>query len=105
MGSWLLARRGEPGPLAGFGSPDDSPDSLTGKSKIARELEEIMARKFVVEGRNYDDPDPKLTLDQVRQQLQAFFPDLVNAEVREEKKDEDQIYVFEKRVGVKGRRA
>lgn len=61
-----------------------------------------MVRKFVVDGRTYDDPDPKLTVEQVRQQLQGFFPDLVNAEMTVRNDGEDVIHEFTKRVGVKG---
>lgn len=32
-----------------------------------------------------------------------FFPELANAETREEKRDGDTIYTFSKRIGTKGR--
>jgi PRTRC genetic system protein C len=63
-----------------------------------------MTRIFVVDGREFPDPDAKLTVDEVRKQLTEFFPELANAETREEKRDEDVRYVFTKRIGTKGRR-
>lgn len=62
-----------------------------------------MARIFVVDGREFPDPDPKLPVDEVRKQLTEFFPELANAETREEKRDDDVRYVFTRRIGTKGR--
>jgi PRTRC genetic system protein C len=62
-----------------------------------------MARIFVVDGRGFPDPDPKLPVEEVRKQLTEFFPELANAETREEKRDEDVRYVFTRRIGTKGR--
>lgn len=61
-----------------------------------------MARKFVVDGREFPDPDPNLSPDEVRKMWTDFFPELANAEVREHKKDDDTIYELVRRVGTKG---
>ncbi len=61
-----------------------------------------MARVFVYDGREFPDPDPTLTPDEVRQRMTDFFPELANAEVREQKRDEDTLYELVRRVGTKG---
>ena len=64
-----------------------------------------MARVFIYDGREFPDPDPKLPVEEVRKQLSEFFPELGNADTREEKRGEDTAYTFSKRIGTKGRRA
>jgi PRTRC genetic system protein C len=63
-----------------------------------------MARIFVVDGREFPDPDPQLSVEEVRQQLSEFFPELANADTREEQRGEDAHYVFTRRIGTKGGR-
>ena len=63
-----------------------------------------MARIFVVDGREFPDPDPQLSVEEVRQQLSEFFPELANADTREEQRGGDARYVFTRRIGTKGRR-
>src|SRR5579884_3686026 len=62
-----------------------------------------MARIFVVDGREFPDPDPKLPVDEVRKQLSEFFPELANADTREEKRGDEVRFVFTRRIGTKGR--
>ncbi len=62
-----------------------------------------MARLFVYDGRQFPDPDPQVSVDEVRRQLSVFFPELTNADVREERRGEDTLYTFSKRIGTKGR--
>ena len=62
-----------------------------------------MARIFVYDGRDFPDPDANLSVEDVRRQMAEFFPELVNADVREEKRGDDVRYVFTKRIGTKGR--
>ena len=62
-----------------------------------------MARIFVYDGRQFPDPDSKLSVEDVRKQLAEFFPELANAETREEKRGEDTVYTFTKRIGTKGK--
>ena len=61
-----------------------------------------MARIFVYDGRQFPDPDPAGAVDEVRRQLSVFFPELTNADVREERRGEDSVYTFSKRIGTKG---
>ena len=61
-----------------------------------------MARVFVCDNREFPDPDPKVPVDEVRRQLAEFLPELVNADVREEKRGDDTVYVFTRRIGTKG---
>ncbi len=59
-------------------------------------------RVFVYDGREFPDPDPSLTPDEVRQQMTDFFPELANAEVKEHKRGDDTLYELVRKVGVKG---
>ncbi len=62
-----------------------------------------MPRIFVVDGREFPDPDPNLKVDEVRQSMSVFFPELSNAEtLKEKKRGEDTIFEFKRRVGTKG---
>ena len=61
-----------------------------------------MARIFVYDGREFPDPDPNLSVDEVKRMMTDFFPELQNAEVKEAKRDEDTLYEFVRRVGTKG---
>ncbi len=62
-----------------------------------------MARIFVVDEREFPDPDPSLTPDQVRESLVPFFPELSNAEVVPAvKRGDDEIIELKRRVGTKG---
>ena len=66
-------------------------------------------RVFVYDGREFPDPDPNLSTDEVRAQMATFFPELSNAETKESERDsktepgqKEKIFEFKKRVGVKG---
>lgn len=59
-------------------------------------------RVFVYEGREFPDPDPNLSVDEVKQRMTDFFPELANAEVKEAKRGDDDLYEFVRKVGVKG---
>lgn len=68
-----------------------------------------MPRVFVYDGREFPDPDSKLSVDKVRSSMANFFPELSNAEVKESQRDsktdpgqKDDIYEFKRRVGTKG---
>ncbi|MBA7609806.1 hypothetical protein ES703_17000 [subsurface metagenome] len=61
-----------------------------------------MARVFVYDGREFPDPDPKMSIDEVRQSMTNFFPELANAETETSKRGDDDIIEFKKRVGSKG---
>ena len=61
-----------------------------------------MQRVFVYDGREFPDPDPNMSIDEVRQSMTNFFPELANAESKQSKRGEDDIVEFQKRVGTKG---
>ena len=61
-----------------------------------------MARIFVYDGREFPDPDSKVSIEDVRRQLAEYFPELSNADTREEKRGDDTVYTFSKRIGTKG---
>src|SRR3954471_6399361 len=62
-----------------------------------------MPRVFVYDGREFPDPDASLSVEDVRKQLSDFFPELTNAETREERRgDDDGRYTFARRIGTKG---
>lgn len=66
-------------------------------------------RIFVIDGREFDDPDPKMTVEEVRQYYVTYFPELSNAETVKTERDsktrpdeKEEVYEFKRRVGVKG---
>ena len=68
-----------------------------------------MTRIFVVDGREFDDLDPNLKVDEVRQHMTVYFPELANAETKESKRpsptvagETETVIEFKKRVGTKG---
>lgn len=61
-----------------------------------------MPRIFVYDGREFDDPNPNLSVDEVRQHMASYFPELSNAETKQSKREEDDIVEFKRRVGTKG---
>jgi len=61
-----------------------------------------MARKFIIDGREFPDIDPKLTTEEVRQHYANFFSELSNASTSESRSGDDIIYTFQKRTGTKG---
>ena len=61
-------------------------------------------RAFIYDGREFPDPDPRLSVEEVRKQFAEFLPELTNADTREEKRaDGTVVYTFSKRIGTKGR--
>lgn len=61
-----------------------------------------MPRMFVYDGRTFPDPDSRLSVEDVRRQLADYFPELANADTREELRGEDTVYSFSRRIGTKG---
>lgn len=61
-----------------------------------------MARIFVYDDREFPDPDPNMSPDEVRQSMTNFFPELANADTQQSKRGDDDIFEFKKRVGTKG---
>ena len=61
-----------------------------------------MVRVFIYDSREFEDPDPEMTVEQVKTSLADFYGELANATVSETKRGGDTIYQFNKRVGTKG---
>ena len=61
-----------------------------------------MVRVFVYDGKEIQDHDPEKTVDEIQKELATFYPDLANARVVERKRDGDDVYEFQRQVGVKG---
>lgn len=61
-----------------------------------------MARIFVYDGRDFPDPDPNMAVDDVRRHYGEFFPELANADTKEEKRGDDTVHTFSRRIGTKG---
>jgi len=59
-------------------------------------------RIFLYDGREFPDPDPSRTPEEIKAMMADFFPELANAEVRESKRDEDEVFELVRRVGTKG---
>lgn len=68
-----------------------------------------MARVFVYDGREFPDPDPSMSVDDVRASMASFYPELSNAETTERERDsttepgqKETVHEFRRRVGTKG---
>lgn len=61
-----------------------------------------MPREFVYDGRQFPDPDPEMSVDDVRKMWADFLPELATAETIQNKVGEVDVIEFKKRVGVKG---
>lgn len=61
-----------------------------------------MARVFIYDNREFPDPDPKMSTEEVRQSMSSFFPELANADTQLSKRGEDDVINFKRRVGTKG---
>ena len=59
-------------------------------------------RIFVADQREHPDPDPNLSIEQVRDMMADFLPDLIGATWTETPRDEDTVIDFQRRVGTKG---
>ena len=64
-----------------------------------------MARIFVYDDREFPDPDPQMSVEQVKQTLSDFYGEIANASVKETQRGEDTIIEFQRRVGTKGARS
>ena len=59
-------------------------------------------REFIYDGRTFPDPNPNMAVDEVRQSMASFFPELSNADTAEAKRGDDTVIEFKRRVGTKG---
>ena len=55
-----------------------------------------------IHDRECPDPDPEMSVEQVKSTLADFYGEIANASVKETKRGEDTIYEFQRRVGTKG---
>ena len=69
---------------------------------VTQSNETTKERVFIADNRQFPDPDPGLSVDEVKRMLADFMPELHNAEIKQVEK-EGKIYVqFIKKVGTKG---
>lgn len=61
-----------------------------------------MARIFVYDGRDFPDPGTSRSVDEVKEMMTDFFPELANAEVKQSTREGNQVIEFVRRVGTKG---
>ena len=54
------------------------------------------------DAREFPDPDPEMSVDQVKATLSDFYGEIANASVKETSRGDDTIYEFQRRVGTKG---
>ena len=81
----------------------DTSDAGTAADPVAASGPTAAGRRiFVIEGNEYPDELPGLSVDQIRQHFANWHTDLHNAEVSEVKRGADTIYTFRKRIGTKG---
>ncbi len=65
----------------------------------------MASRVFAYDGREFPDPDPTMSTNQVKSTLANFFPELATATIREHKDDKDPektVYEFVRQTGTKG---
>ncbi len=51
-----------------------------------------MTRIFVYDDREFPDPDPQMSVEQVKATLADFYGEIANASVKESKRGDDAIY-------------
>ena len=61
-----------------------------------------MVRIFVYDDREFPDPDPGMSVEQVKSTLADFYGEIANASVKETTRGDDTIIEFQRRVGTKG---
>ena len=65
-------------------------------------MQEQGKRIFVYDDREFPDPDPEMSVEQVQESLADHFGDLARATVKQSKRGLDTIYEFHRQVGTKG---
>lgn len=61
-----------------------------------------MQRQFVYNGQTYPDPDPNMSIDDVRSALADFMGEVANADVVESVEGDMKTIEFKRKVGTKG---
>lgn len=69
----------------------------------AKTASQAQPRVFVYNGREFHDPNPTSTPDEVRRLMADFFPELANAEVRGNKRANETVFELTRRVGIKSK--
>ena len=62
-----------------------------------------MQRQFVYNGQTYPDPDPNMTVNEVKAALADFMGEVANADVVETTEGELNTIEFKRKTGTKGR--
>ena len=75
---------------------------MTTEPLVKTEPPAPLPRIFIADGREFPDPDPNLTIDQVRLMLADFMSELHNCKIEEADKGNIHYVTFLKTVGVKG---
>ena len=60
-----------------------------------------MTRIFVYDDREFPDPDPQLSVEQVKSTLSDFYGEIATASVKETRRGDDTVYEFQRRVGTR----
>jgi PRTRC genetic system protein C len=111
MSEWAMEREretvgaGRQTAVHGEGTPTtrvSSPRTRQRNRHTDKEGDGPMARVFVYDDREFPDPDPQMTVEQVKGTLADFYGEISNASVKETKRGDDTIYEFQRRVGTKG---
>jgi len=61
-----------------------------------------MPRQFLYDGRIFPDPNPDWSVEDVRQSMSHFLPELANAETIGTKSEGNDVFEFRRRTGTKG---
>ena len=61
-----------------------------------------MTRQFVYDNRTFPDPDESLSIDQVKESMANFFPELATADHTTKKDGDNEVITFNRKVGTKG---
>lgn len=59
-------------------------------------------RIFIVDGREFPDPSPEQSIEEIRAMYATYFPELATAEAQTTQRGEDTVITFQRRVGTKG---
>ena len=93
-------------PLISTTPPAPAPTTSTAPPVPPKSEPASEKRVFVYDGREFPDPDPKMSVEEVRQYYATFMPELSNATTSESTRTvnevKEKVVNFVKRVGTKG---
>lgn len=61
-----------------------------------------MARIFICDDVEYPDPDTAVSPEKFKEMMTAFLPEMATADMTVEKRGEDTVYCYKRKVGTKG---